>query len=234
MFVSRAFPHRNPSRPAALLNLTIKISQTSQPQYPTPSRARATGPNFHVRFRTMTSSSSPGTDALLQYTACDIADALLALKVPNAGFLPDLHIRAKGASRSFGNVTIAPASTVLMVPKDGSRTEGLPEKNVPAENHWVDLTQPETIVVIQQPKGQICAVLGGIMGLRMSVLKAKGVVVYGRVRDVEQLNKSGLLVGSFTSLRTVVLFVGLTCRFSSQKSRPRNCTFHLSIRVPNY
>lgn len=125
--------------------------------------------------------------------------------MPNAGFLPDLHIRAKSPSWSFGNITIAPASTVLMVPKDGSGTEGLPKKNVPAESHWVDLTQKGTIVVMQQPKGQICAVLGGIMAQRMGLLNAKGVVVHGRVRDIEQLKESGLVVSRFVSLCNVVL-----------------------------
>ena len=69
--------------------------------------------------------------------------------------------------------------------------------NIPAGNHWVDLTEPETIVVMSQPEGQKCAVLGGIMALRMRVLGAKGVVVNGRVRDVVELGETGLPVSYF-------------------------------------
>ncbi len=139
-------------------------------------------------------------EALSKYTACDIADTLLALKVPNAGYLPDLHVIASG-ERPSGSITIAPASTVLMVPKSGGDLSGLPEPNISAKHHYVDLTQPDTIVVLQQPQGQKCAVLGGIMALRTSILKAKGVVVSGRVRDVQELKQSGLLVGHFSKLQ---------------------------------
>jgi len=133
---------------------------------------------------------------LRRYTACDIADTLLVLKVPNAGFIADLHLRANGKPQDAGNVTIALASTVLMVPKTGADLSSLPDVNVPSNQHWVDLTHPDTIVVMKQPEGQKCAVLGGIMALRMSVLQAKGVVVHGRVRDIEQLKDSGLLVST--------------------------------------
>lgn len=132
-------------------------------------------------------------EELLQYTACDIADALLALKVPNAGFLPDLRVMAPGKRRD-GNVTIAPASTVLMVSKNGGDLSGLPAANISSDKHWVDLTRPETIVVISQPAGQKCAALGGIMAQRISVLQGRGVIVNGRVRDIEELKESGLLV----------------------------------------
>ena len=149
---------------------------------------------------TNSTQSEKQLETLFKYTACDIADTLLALKVPNAGYLPDLHVIAAG-KRPNGNITIAPASTVLMVPKSGGDLLGLPEPNISAEHHYVDLTQPDTIVVMQQPEGQKCAVLGGIMALRMSVLEAKGVIVSGRVRDVEELKESGLLVGHFSKFK---------------------------------
>lgn len=60
----------------------------------------------------------------------------------------------------------------------------------------MDLSKPETIVVISQPAGQKCAVLGGIMALRMKVLGVRGVVVDGRVRDLEELGGTGLPVSS--------------------------------------
>lgn len=136
---------------------------------------------------------------LRAYTACDIADALLKLKVPNAGFLPDLKLFAppsdasKEDDEASSDVMIAPASTMLFAPKFGELSDYVPP-NIPSGNHWVDLTEPESIVVIQQPKGQICAALGGIMALRMKVRNAKGVVVNGRVRDIEELASTGLPV----------------------------------------
>lgn len=43
---------------------------------------------------------------------------------------------------------------------------------------------PGSIVVISQPHGQSCAVVGGIMAVRMKTKGVKGVVVSGRVRDL--------------------------------------------------
>ncbi len=136
---------------------------------------------------------------LEKYTACDIADALLKLKVPNAGFLPDLKLVAPPSTSIKNDVIIAPASTVVMASKTGGDTTALPKANIPAGKHWVDLTEPNTIVVITQPEGQKCAVLGGIMALRMKVLNAQGVIVSGRVRDVVELGSTGLPV-SYHSL----------------------------------
>ena len=146
-----------------------------------------------------TSSASPEAtqdqiQALSKYTACDIADALLKLKVPNAGFLPDLQLFAPQDSSSQSEITIAPASTVIFVSKSGDDASDLPKANIPAGKHWVDLTQPETIVVMRQQPGQRCAILGGIMALRMKVLNARGVVVNGRVRDLAELRETGLPV----------------------------------------
>lgn len=144
----------------------------------------------------MTSKPSPEQlQALKNYTACDISDALLKLKVPNCGFLPDLSLFSP-ASRSTGpQITLAPASTVLLVPKNVSDLSAYPAANIPEGKHYVDLTEPETIVMISQPSGQICAALGGIMALRMKIRGAIGVVVRGRIRDVEELRQTNLPVG---------------------------------------
>jgi regulator of RNase E activity RraA len=145
-----------------------------------------------------TTTSSAATkeqlQALEKYTACDIADALLKLKVPNAGFLPDLKLFAPRPSSIKTEITIAPASTVIFASKTGTNDSNLPEANIPAGKHWVDLTQPETIVVMKQPEGQICAILGGIMALRIKVLNGKGIVLNGRVRDLAELRETGLPV----------------------------------------
>ena len=159
-----------------------------------------------IRFRTATRSSirtmasAVPTKSQLQvlekYTACDISDVLLKLKVPNCGFLPDMNLYAPVPSlvnpTAANRITIAPASTVQFVPRNATDLSDYHEENISKDKHWVDLTQPDTVVVISQPKGQICAVLGGIMALRMKVIGASGVIAYGRVRDLEELKETGL------------------------------------------
>jgi regulator of RNase E activity RraA len=84
-----------------------------------------------------------------------------------------------------------------MVPKTAADLSAYPIANIPEGKHWVDLTEAETFVVISQPKGQICAALGGIMALRMKMLNAAGVVAHGRVRDVDELRETKLPVRVF-------------------------------------
>jgi regulator of RNase E activity RraA len=149
--------------------------------------------------RTMSSSSHVSPEALKilrRYGACDISDALLKLKVPGAGFLPDLIPYRGQISEDTGKlqpILVAPVSTVLFIPKndDGS---AYPPSNIPAGEHWVDLTQAGTIAVLSQPEGQRNAVLGGIMVLRMKKLSALGVVVHGRIRDIQELKDTELMV----------------------------------------
>jgi regulator of RNase E activity RraA len=154
--------------------------------------------HFTIKHRNMATDSR--LQALQRYTACDISDALLKLEVPNCGFLPDLTLYSPSALHyTSPKVTIAPASTVLFVPRNASEAElsSFGENNIPTGKHWADCTESGTVVVISQPKGQICAVLGGIMALRMDVLGSKGVVAYGRVRDIEELRETGLPVSVF-------------------------------------
>ncbi|RFU27711.1 hypothetical protein B7463_g8611, partial [Scytalidium lignicola] len=140
---------------------------------------------------------------LKQYTACDVSDALQKLNVPNSGFIPDLHIlpppTSSSSSSSTDNVTVAPASTFLFAPKtldaqDPSQLQqlGYPEANIPPGSHWVDQTQAGTILVLSQPKGQINALIGGIMAIRMKILGAKGVVIAGRARDMGEIGQAGI------------------------------------------
>lgn len=137
-------------------------------------------------------ASQSHLSALKRYTSCDIADALLKLSIPNAGFLPDLSLRT---SHHPSTPIIAPASTVIFASKTNPEANAnLPDGNIPKGVHYVDLTVKGTIVVTQQPEGQCCAVLGGIMALRMKKCGAEGVVVLGRVRDLEELEGTGLPV----------------------------------------
>ncbi|KAI1932755.1 hypothetical protein LOY94_001458 [Ophidiomyces ophidiicola] len=135
--------------------------------------------------------------ALRNFSACDVSDALLKLQdVPSgttatAGFLADLAGNAV-------DIVVAPISTVQFIPK-GESLPPIAQENpdlhgFPTATHWVDLTQPGTVVLVDQPDGQKCAVLGGIMASRMSAIGAKGVIVNGRVRDLNELRNSGLSI----------------------------------------
>lgn len=101
---------------------------------------------------------------------------------------------------------IAPAVTFQFIPKGDKAPEvENPEVNgFPSGKHWVDWTQPGTITVINQPAGQYCAVLGGIMAARMSYLGVKGVVANGRVRDIAELTNCGLHVS--ISINTAIFY----------------------------
>lgn len=56
------------------------------------------------------------------------------------------------------------------------------------------MTEAETVMVIEQPDGQGCAAIGGIMATKMKVNGVLACVVGGRVRDIEELKASGLPV----------------------------------------
>lgn len=146
-----------------------------------------------------TSSPSTATIAeLAKYTACDVSDALLKLKVPQAGFIADLApyspLRQQNSPEQ-AEVTIAPVSTVLFTPKgEDAPPADRPAANIPKDAHWVDVAVPGTFAVLKQPAGQTNAVCGGIMALRMKVLGVKGIIVAGRVRDLVELRSTALPV----------------------------------------
>ncbi|RAH43266.1 RraA family protein [Aspergillus brunneoviolaceus CBS 621.78] len=121
---------------------------------------------------------------LHNYSACDVSDALLKLQTPapgapaRAGHLADLISTIKFISKHDD----IPAAS-----NDNAHT-------IPPNTHWVDTVDPDTIVVIDQPPTQHCAVVGGIMALRMKHLGVKGAVVNGRVRDLAEFMECGLPV----------------------------------------
>lgn len=51
----------------------------------------------------------------------------------------------------------------------------------------MDWAEPGTIAVLDQPEGQHCAVLGGIMAVRMKYMGVLGTVVNGRIRDLGEI-----------------------------------------------
>lgn len=146
------------------------------------------------------SVSAQAIGELEKYTACDVSDALLKLKVPGAGFIADLtqyspRHSPTGSSKEE-KVTVAPVSTVLFTAKDEdpTSTSTRPAPNFPKDTHWVDNAVPGTFAVMQQAPGQTNAICGGIMALRMKMLGLKGIIVAGRVRDLVELQSTELPV----------------------------------------
>ncbi|KAF2754702.1 DlpA domain-containing protein [Pseudovirgaria hyperparasitica] len=134
-------------------------------------------------------------ERLYKYSACDISDALLKLGCTHGGFLADIVQRTKRTEK-----TIAPASTVLFASKTATAAPSVADKsveqNIKAGTPYADLTKTGTVVVLSQPAGQTCAVMGGIMAKRMEMLGAQGILVDGRIRDLPVLDEVKLSVWS--------------------------------------
>lgn len=67
---------------------------------------------------------------------------------------------------------------------------------IPKGKHWADVTESGTVLVIDQPRHQTCAAVGGIMASRMKIRGVVGCVVSGRVRDLSELRNSRLPVSN--------------------------------------
>jgi regulator of RNase E activity RraA len=116
---------------------------------------------------------------LARYGPCDLADALVQFGLKSGGFIPNLECRSAGAAAG-------PAYTVLYAPKDDPRPAVLYIDDVPAGS----------VLVIGLPLG--CqrahapyvtvnnALYGGLMSTRAQFRGARGSVVLGRIRDLDE------------------------------------------------
>ncbi|KAJ5914812.1 hypothetical protein N7504_003695 [Penicillium tannophilum] len=146
------------------------------------------------------------------HTACDISDALLKLQkvaegtAPRAGYLADLTPFSPVTGRNdTARKIAAPATTFKFLNKGDNppaiATENPDKHGFPPGKHWVDYAgdfqdadpaNAGSIIVIEQPDEQYCAVTGGIMATRMKFLGIKAAVVGGRVRDLRELQGTEL------------------------------------------
>ncbi|KAE8144751.1 ribonuclease E inhibitor RraA/Dimethylmenaquinone methyltransferase [Aspergillus avenaceus] len=138
---------------------------------------------------------------LQNYSACDVSDALLKLQknpegtTPRAGHLADFIPFSPTTDRTKLPKLIAPASTFKFIPKSSpDANPSDPSHSFPPGTHWVDSAEPGTITVIEQPEGQHCAVLGGVMAVRMKYLGVMGALVNGRIRDLGEIRECRLPV----------------------------------------
>ncbi|EGP87468.1 unnamed protein product [Zymoseptoria tritici ST99CH_1A5] len=123
-------------------------------------------------------SSSSIVKALERYTSCDVADALIKLKVPHGGFLPGITMwspqRQSGPAKIIG-----PAYTVKYVRKNY-------ENEPKPSGHYIDSIPKGAIVFISAPNKMINACYGGLMSTRAQVSGAVGTIIDGRLRDLQE------------------------------------------------
>lgn len=92
---------------------------------------------------------------------------------------------------------VGPAFTVKFLAENPfTIPERLPKysKSIEPGVQWSDLVKNGSVVVVQQPEGQRCAVVGGIHMARLCAKGARGLVVDGNVRDLRELNRMDLVV----------------------------------------
>ncbi|KAH8168731.1 aldolase/RraA domain-containing protein [Sarocladium implicatum] len=108
---------------------------------------------------------------------CDVSDALLKLKKPEGGFLPDLTMWSP--ERQSGDTKIiGPAYTVKYAPIDD------PSPKHPT--HYIDTIPEGAVVFVSCPQGVSNACYGGLMSTRAKASGAVGSVIDGRFRDLEE------------------------------------------------
>ncbi|ERT00982.1 ribonuclease e inhibitor rraa/dimethylmenaquinone methyltransferase [Sporothrix schenckii 1099-18] len=147
--------------------------------------------------------ADPIVEELKAFTACDVADALLKLKVPNGGFLAGITLwspeRQAGATKIVG-----PAYTVQYALNSD------PTPKVPG--HYIDGIPSGAVVFISSPDTPN-AVFGGLMATRAQASGAAGTVIDGRLRDLQEHRDLGYAVFardvSTTSPNAVAKVVGI-------------------------
>lgn len=82
---------------------------------------------------------------------------------------------------------VGEAVTVKMVDAKDSSAPSPPK-------HFADAAEPGKIMYIQQPKDLNSACFGGLMATRAKKIGAEGVIIDGRFRDVQEIQKLGLPV----------------------------------------
>ena len=99
----------------------------------------------------------------------------------------------------LGPSVLAPAFTVLFQAKSPPVTassDHVPGSNIPTGVQWSDMSDSGSVVVVAQPPDQHCAAVGGVHAQRLAKLGVHGLIVRGRVRDLEEMqNEVSMPVG---------------------------------------
>ncbi|OTA89681.1 hypothetical protein M434DRAFT_398397 [Hypoxylon sp. CO27-5] len=159
---------------------------------------------------------------LRAFSSCDIGDALVRLKHPFGGFLDGITMwspeRRAGPVRMLG-----PAITVKMVEMSNSSAPSPPR-------HFADFDEQGKVMYIQQPKGLYSACWGGLMSTRANYLGASGVVIDGRMRDVNEHRDLGFPVFA----RDTSILGSITFTQALEINIPLQIEEHLWVKPGDY
>ncbi|KAF9586655.1 hypothetical protein BGW38_000029 [Lunasporangiospora selenospora] len=142
------------------------------------------------------------------YASCDVADALLALGLPHGGYIPDIHLwspefkagNTRGIYCRDFREPIAPALVLLLtvpafIPPQPPSMVSVKETDAPKpDQHFVDAAPAGSVICISQPSNMVNAVWGGLMTARAQAKGALGVIVDGRIRDLNEQREAGFPV----------------------------------------
>ncbi|RDB24734.1 4-hydroxy-4-methyl-2-oxoglutarate aldolase [Hypsizygus marmoreus] len=121
--------------------------------------------------------------ALVEFSTCEISDALIKLDIPHGGYIPDISM----ISAPTGGRICAPAYTVRMICASDTSAPKL-------SNHFVDTAPAGSIIFIDAPPECKNAVWGGLMSAGAQARSAVGVVISGRCRDLAEHRSLGFPV----------------------------------------
>lgn len=133
---------------------------------------------------------------LEKYLPCDVSDALVQHGSKDGGFFPNLVNQSRNPS---GQSTAGKAYTVLYAPKLDPRpaVKQLYIDEVP-EDAFVVLLVPPECQSLQAPYVTVNnALYGGLMSTRAQYRKARGLAIFGRIRDVPEHQALGYPVWSY-------------------------------------
>ncbi|KAF2135835.1 uncharacterized protein K452DRAFT_322830 [Aplosporella prunicola CBS 121167] len=123
---------------------------------------------------------------LMRWSSCDVADGLSRLKHVHGGFLDGLVMHSPEFQAGSTKI-VGPAFTVKFVPKGDTEAPSV-------QGNYIDQTPKGAVVFLSQPLPHVNAVYGGLMSLRAQHSGAAGVVVDGRVRDLQEHRDLGFPV----------------------------------------
>ncbi|KAL9940377.1 hypothetical protein V8E36_001082 [Tilletia maclaganii] len=113
-----------------------------------------------------------------EYSTCEISDGLIKLGIPHGGHIPGIDIFSPGHIDGSTRVC-GPAFTVKMVSQK--------DKDAPKPaKHFVDASEPGSVMVVTCPPNTRSAIWGGLMTARAQAIGVKGVVLNGRCRDLAE------------------------------------------------
>ncbi|KAJ0268961.1 hypothetical protein COL940_012884 [Colletotrichum noveboracense] len=123
-------------------------------------------------------STSDIVERLSKWSSCDISDGLSKLGRADGGFLEGLVLYSPEYQAGKTKI-VGPVFTVKFAPKSDSSAPKV-------KGNYIDQIPKDSVVFISQPAPHVNACYGGLMSLRAQILGAKGVVIDGHLRDLQE------------------------------------------------